>query len=614
MSHDFFRSWRKSNDATLIDRKLVLSQKPFRIPSGKQFKYLSKVLSKREQISVSFACILLVVSTLIFGWKIVIFQTKEIPAQGGVYSEALVGEPQYINPLFIQSNDVDRDIVSLVYSGLLHYTTDRKVAPDLAEKTEISPDGTVYTFTLRKNIQWHDGKPFTARDVVFTILKIQDAQVKSPYLLSFKNVKVEEVNESTVRFHLDKPFAPFLDLMTLPVIPEHLWSSIPSESIHLASLNLKPIGTGPWKFQSLKRDKDGSIRSYSLEKNEKYYGSMPFIDKLHFRLYPDSDSAIQALKNKQVDGVSFLPHNLSDRLKKQTEFSIYTFNLPQYTALFFNQGKNQSLEQKNVRAALALALDKNAIVKNVLEGEGEVIHAPLLKNFIGYHKDVKMYPYDLVKAGELLQQAGWKKNDQGHWVTDTPTLQKQKQKQGDTKAKKEKKNEAIFHITLTTVQSQEGVALAEKIKSYWSALGVDVDIQAVDPSRIKTDIIDPRNYEVFLYGEIIGSDPDLYPFWHSSQVVAPGLNLALFSNKDADGLLEEGRRTSDVSKRSGAYEKFQDILAEELPAIFLFNPSYTYVVSKKIHGIADKKQIIYPADRFIDLSSWYSKKKRTWRK
>ncbi len=601
---DFLGRSRKQQSITLLDRKLVSSQFSPKLPNRKQLRYLPRILSAKERIFVSGLSVVFLCSGLFLVWSLFSQALREVPQKGGTYTEGLIGSPQYINPLFLQHNDIDRDLVALTYSGMVRFSKERKIIPDLAEKFEVSSDGKEYTFTLRKDVVWHDGKPFGARDVVFTIEKLKDPQVKSPLLVSFKDVKVEQVSDSVVRLTIDKPFAPFLDLATLPILPEHIWNTVSSESFHLAAYNLKPIGTGPWKFHSLKRDKDGAVLSYTLARNTTYYYQESYLDKLNFKFYPDNDSAIQSLKNGQVDGVSFLPRTLRDRLKKQSNLAYYTFNLPQYTALFFNQQKNQSLSNLSLRKALAYGLNKESLVKNVLAGEGVVIHAPLLEHYIGYHKDIQTFPHDPARAIEELEKGGWKKNSEGLWENEKITT-------GKNSTKKETTQNTGLTIKLTTVQNPEGLALAEEIKKNWEALGIRVELVLSDPARVKQEIIDPRNYEVFLYGEIIGSDPDLYPFWHSSQTLSPGLNLSLFSNQEADKLLEEGRRTLDDEGRAKAYRKLQELLIAELPALFLFNPSYNYVVSKRVKGIEDKKQIIYPSDRFSDSTGWYIKTKRT---
>jgi len=553
----------------------------------------------------------LFVNVLFLGWKAYEAHTVLVPRNGGNYVEALVGAPQTINPLFLQNNDADRDLVSLVYSGLSTYDSERNIVDDLAVRHEISQDGKTYTFFLRGDVTWHDGKPMNANDVLFTISRIQDPLTKSPLYYSFRDIRIEKVDDKTIKFILPSPFAPFLDLTTIQILPEHLWKDISPENIQRAALNLKPVGTGRWAFKSFQKDSDGTIRSYTLVRNSEYYGQKAFLDKLVFKFYPDGDSAIQALKNRNVQGVSFLPRELRDRLKQDKDLKYYIFNLPQYTAIFFNQLNNPELSSKAVRQALAYAINKDRIVKEVLAGEGSVIHAPILPGFLGYNEYIRQYSFDLVKAADLLQTAGWKKNDKGFWSKPLKTGVSSKKKEKNTQGEQPEK---ILEVSLVTVNDSEHSKAADIIKEGWTALGVSVDVRLVDPSHIKNDSIDSREYQALLYGEIIGSDPDLYPFWHSSQGRAPGLNLAVFSSPDADKLLEEGRQITDEGKRAERYRKFQEIIAEDVPAIFLYDPSYNYVVNSTIKGIRDRKEIVFPSDRFIDSGSWYLKSKRVWKK
>lgn len=618
------QAWRNKSAGDAhkkIEKKLVYSASSGKkIPSVKQLKYIGRVLPPLQMWVLRVVAIILVANIMFLGWKYYQAHTTAIAKAGGGYTEGLVGSPQYINPLFLQNNDVDRDMAKLMYSGLTKYDNNRVITPDLAEKYELSSDGKTYTFYLRKDVKWQDGEPFTASDVAFTIARIQDPATKSPLYLSFRDVKINKVDDHTIQLGLPKPFAPFLDLTTIGILPQHIWADVASENFSNVPQNIKPIGTGAWKFKALQKGRDGDIRSYTLEKNESYYGQQPYLNTITLKFYPDVDSAVQALKNRKVDGISFLPRDLRSTLEKETDLVYYTFNLPQYTSIFFNQAANADLKSKAVRQALALAIDKDRIVREVLNNEGEVIGAPILKGFLGYYEEVKKYPFDLSKAGDLLEAAGWKKDTDGSWfveqeVTVPPTdAEKElaaKEKKDPPKDKIEKQKH-VLRVVLVTVNQPENAKAAQIAKEGWESAGIKVELRLVDSSRVKPEVIDTRDYHAFLYGEIIGSDPDLYPFWHSSQTRPPGLNLAIFSNPEADKLLVDARQISDPEKREGMYKKFQDILAEEVPAVFLYNPNYNYVVSKKVRGITDEKHIVDPSDRFNDISYWHVKTKRIW--
>lgn len=599
MKHFSFLSWSKNNQShAALDKKIVAGLSPFRLPNLAQLKYLPRILSKTEYGIVKILFCILLLNVAFLSWRWYVGSTDSIPKQGGKYVESLIGSPQYINPVLFQNNDVDRDLSRLVYSGLMRYDANRQIVPDLAERYELSSDEKTYTFYLRKDARWHDGKPCTADDVLFTISQIQSSNIKSPLAASFKDVYVQKKDDYTIQLGIQKPFAPFLDLMTTQIIPRHVWGEIAPEGFSLAALNLRPIGSGAWKFKSLKKDSDGTIRTYTLARNDDYYGEKPHLDTLIFKFYPDGESAIQALKNRNVDGISFLPHELRERLIKDTGLRYYTFSLPQYTALFLNKGNNADLASKEVRQALAYGIDREKIVSGVLAGEGAVVTSPILPGFLGYDENGKAYTYDVQKAKDLLHAEGWKEDDRGIMMH----------------AEKGSEQKRELHIVITTVNKTESIAMATRIQEDWKTIGVTSEVQSVDPSRVREDIIDPRSYQVFLYGAMIGSDPDVYPYWHSSQVRAPGLNLSLFSNTEADKLLEEARTMSDPAQRAERYKKFGSIITEEVGAIFLVSPTYNYVMTKDMKGVTDKKRIIYPSDRFADVSAWHIKTKREWKK
>ncbi len=601
----FLMSWKQKNTRhTSLDRRLLHAFTRAKKPSLKQLKYLPRILSRKEYLFVRVLVGVIIVNLVFLGWRTFTATTQVIAEYGGTYTEGLVGSPQYINPLFAQG-DADRDLSSLVYSGLLRYTVDRKLVGDLAQEYSISPDGKTYRFTLREKMVWHDGSPLTAEDVVFTVAMIQDSKSRSPLAVSFKDVRVEKIDDRTIQFVLSKPFAPFLDLATTGILPRHIWSSLQPENLFFASSNVRPVGSGAWKFHSLKKDADGTIRSYTFSRNENYFGEKPYLEKLVFKFYPDSDTAIQALKNRHVDGISFLPRILRDRLTKDKNLRYYTFYLPQYTAIFFNKEANGDLASKAVRQALALAINRDQIISTALAGEAAMIDGPIPRVFLGYHECLKGYDYDPGKAEGLLKTAGWLRDEEGFYKNE-----KKETKKSDGSIEKEIVKHRLT-VRLTTVQRPEHASVVDSIAKNWQAIGVTVQTEFVDPSLVKSEVIDTRAYQTFLYGAIIGADPDLYPFWHSSQIAAPGLNLSQFSNSKADTLLEEGRHLIDTAERAKRYKAFQEIIHDELPAIFLYSPTYNYVLERDVQGIADGKQLIHAADRFVDLSHWYIKTKRT---
>jgi peptide/nickel transport system substrate-binding protein len=291
-----------------------------------------------------------------------------------------------------------------------------------------------------------------------------------------------------------------------------------------------------------------------------------------------------------VHGLSFLPKEYSKKFSDKRDINLYNFNISQYTAIFFNQKNNSLLENKKIREALSYAIDKNKILEDVWQNQGQIIDGSILPGFLGYNQNLKRYGYDPQKAIEILTADGWILA--GEYF---------------------KKKDQELKIVLTTVEQNESMQVASLIKEFWNSIGVNVEIQPISKDKLEKDIIDPRNYQALIYGEIIGYDSDLFPFWHSSQKEPPGVNLANYVNRKTDQLLEEARQTSDVKIRSEKYQEFQNILIEDLPAIFLYQPTYAYPVSKKIKGI-NLHNMANPFDRFINIENWYLKTKKQFTK
>ncbi len=576
------------DEITDYDQHLVFALTPSRLPRFTQLKYIKKFFSQKEKQQLLIAVIVFIISTLSllasWGWR----HSKIVPASGGKYIEATIGSPQYINPVLAAGNDLDIDLTRLIYSGLLKYNDKLELEPDLAEKYEISADKKTYTFYLKPNLKWHDGEPLTAADVIFTIETIQNTKYASPLEPLFRGVKVKQLNNSTVQFILDKPFAPFLNNLTIGIIPAHAWEIIPSQNFKLAELNLKPIGSGPWQFDSLTKDKNGNIISYTLTAADNYYGHKPYLKYLEFKFYPTFEEAINAIIDQKADGLSFLPKNKKHLLSKRKQVQFYNLKLPQYTAIFINYEKNEILKDKKVRQALGYAISKQKIILEALENDANPIAGPLLPGFPGFDPNFQSFTYQVDKAKELLAAAGWQTTSTSRWLS---------------------KNGQELSVTLTTVDLEDNIKIATIIKQLWEDVGIKTTLNVVAKQGVQKQIIKPRNFELLLFGEILGSDPDLYPFWHSSQTKFPGLNLTNFANKKADALMEKARTTFDTEERGKMYKQVQELIKEEVPAIFLFQPTYTYVLPTKLKGFS-LTRIFTPADRLINNNFWYIKTKR----
>ncbi|MCD6528428.1 peptidoglycan-binding protein [bacterium] len=653
----------------------------FQLPSLNQWFQITKVLTKKEKAILIFFLVLFLGSASFLFRSFYLHRTILAPAVGGVFKEGVVGQPKFINPIYLASNDVDRDLTELIYSGLMKYNLKGEIVPDLAKTSPVIKEGgRVIEVYLRDDAFFHDGEKVKPEDVIFTIKTIQNPESKSPIRANWLGVKVEKISKNGIRFTLEKPYASFLERLTLKIIPAHIWKG---ENFALSLYHLKPIGSGPYQFEELEKTEDGKkIKTLKLKAFPKYYGKKPFIPKISFVFFDTEKELIESLNKGEIQGAAISLPNY--HLVNQNLIS-YSFSLPRYFAVFFNLSKNDFLKNIEIRKALNYATNRKEIVEKVLEKKGKVVSSPLLPQFYNFSLPTKTYEFDLKKAEDIFAKVGFQKRNEklvkvveakkmkfredleyGSRGEEVKNLQKclanldkeiypegeitgyfgkatkravirfQEKyakeileplglKKGTGKVKgrtRDKLNEVClispektipFELTLTTVDEPLLLKTANLLKKEWEKLGIEIKIEKFSPLTFKEEVIKKREYEAILFGEMLGMIPDPYPFWHSSQRIDPGLNLAKFKNKEVDKLLEEARTELSIKKRTEKYEKIQDILVREAPGIFLYNPNYLYFVSPKIKGI--KGGIISePSKRFIEISDWYIKTKRVWQK
>jgi len=570
-------------------------------PIRRQWIQLLKILPVRERWLARGLILIVIVSTCLLLNNYYLSHSQIQPEMGGQYKEGILGQPHYINPVLSQTNDADRDLVQLIYSSLFKYDGQNNLIPDLAESYTIEDEGLTYYISLKKNVLWHDSEPLTANDIIFTIKTIQNPEYKSPLKNIWQNVEMERVDDFAIRFRIKSVYAPFLHNLTFGVLPKHLWAGIPAANFPLAEYNLKPIGSGPYQFKKISKDKNGKIESIELVRNKDFYllaaeGQLqgPFIEKIILRFYNNEEKLIEAYQKRKIDGlVSITTSNLSEL---KNNFNLYQIKLPIYYAVFFNQTKSKALTDATVRSALAYATNKQEIIDQVLAGKGAIVDSPLLPDCLGYTSETKIYDFALEHAINTLEAAGWTDQDE------------------DGIREKEIKDELTrLEITLVASDWPEIKQTAELIKEQWEKIGAQINLEIIDSIALQEDYLRPREYEALLFGEVLGADPDPFAFWHSAHRKDPGLNLALYQNKEVDKLLEEARQTLDQEERAAKYVEFQKLLVDDLPAIFLFSPDYLYPVNKKIREISSIEKLPTHSQRFSQIENWYIKINRVWK-
>ncbi len=571
-------------------------EKEIRIKRGSHIlEYIHK-FSATEKAIFGILIIAAAVSALLLASRTGNLFMTEIPGNGGLLREGEIDLPRNANPVLAVS-DTDRDISALVYAGLVKYD-DGHIVPDIAKSWTISPDGLTYDFILKGGVIFQDGTPLSADDVAFTIEKIQDPALKSPRQADWANITVKEISPSEIQFILKQPYNGFLANTAVGIIPKHIWSSVSDDQFIFSQYNIDPVGAGPYKINSIIRDKGGIPTSYGLVPWKGYEGVFPHIGTISFSFFPDENTALAALNGGYIDSLPSVDPAEAAKLASNSaeSYTILSAPLPRVFGVFMNQGQAPVLADPVVRKALDMATDRTAIIKAVLYGYGKPAHGPIpesMSNDIGLNPASATDTADVAGAMALLEKNGWKKDAAGIYQ------------------KKAKTASTTLSFDIYTADSPDLVAAANMLKSQWGSIGVQISIQVFDQADLYQNIISTRKYDALLFGEQIGKDRDLYAFWHSSQRNAPGLNVALYANSKVDAVLSDIRSTASTTTLSADYTKLDSLIQGDIPAIFLYSTDFIYAVPKTLQGIT-LRSIVLPSDRWSSISSWYVETEKVW--
>ena len=533
---------------------------------------------KRLQLGIAIVgviAVLAVVVYLAFG-----FDAQPVADYGGTYVEGVVGNPRYMNPLLCQSNSVDCDIVALVFTGLTTVGNDGVIEPDLAESWDISTDSTVYTFYLRQDAVWHDGAPVTAADVVYTVSIMQDSEFQGDSFLSemWQTVVVDQIDEYTVRFTLREPFSPFLEHTTIGLLPSHILANVSASELGDSAFNASPIGTGPFKMSQV------SATEVELVANSDYYNPRPYLDSIVLKFYSDYASLLEARERGEIAGMSRVQPEQLEAVAKDDDLTLYSAPLSGYTLVYLNLDR-PAFQDPAVRQALMYALDRQALVDDIVYGQGIVIDTPIMPHSWAFDDNLDTYNYNQNKAISLLEQSGWF-DDDGDGIRERGTTRLQ-------------------FILSTNEDDSVRVAIVDAIARQLAEVGIAVVPDTVSWTTLVDEMLRPRAYDAVLLGwQDLPPDPDPYPYWHSSQATQTGLNFANYISSTADALLQQARATTDQDERYELYRSFQALFVEDVPSVVLYQPVYTYAVDSGVYGV-QVAPMTTGSDRFANVASWY---------
>ncbi len=511
------------------------------------------------------------------------------PVTGGFYTEALVGSLQRLNPLMDYHNPVDRDVNRLIYSRLLTFDERGIPLPDLAASWSYSQDGTIYNFEIRPEVKWHDGETLTAADIVFTVELMRNGGDVLPEDIQrfWRDIDVIELNDTLLQFKLPEPFAPFLDYLTFGIVPRHLLEGRTIEEIQAMEFNIQPIGSGPYRFDQLIVE-EGRIAGISLLAFEDYYGEAPFIPQIIFRYYPDSATALQAYRNDQVQGISWISDDVLPAALAESDLAIYTGRRPEMSLILFNLKNPEKafLQKPEIRRALYLGINRQYLIDRILNGQAILADGPIFPGTWAYFDGIQRVEFNPERAAQLLIDAGYTLPAEGGAVRTG--------KDGDA-----------FEFTMLVPDTPQHQALAQSIQQDWAALNVAVTLEVLPYADLIEQRLTARDYQAALVDLNLtrSPDPDPYPFWDSIQATG-GQNYSQWDNKIASEYLEEARITLDLNERARLYRNFQVIFAEELPALPLFYPVYNYAVDRQVQGVR-MGPLLDTSDRFVTILEWF---------
>ncbi len=546
------------------------------------FKRLESMRNARRQITLWLVLVgvLIAATGLQLVWSQLSYNATAAD-KGGTYAEALTGTVETLNPLYA-TTEPELAASHLMFSSLYTYDKAGKLHRDLADTLTVDESGKIYTITLRPGAYWHDGAPVTAKDVAFTVNLIKKPAALSPLRINWQDVQIKAVSDTAVEFQLPAPYAAFRYALTFAILPAHILGGVPAGAIRENTFSRYPVGSGPFAFRLLQSVGSNDHKIVQMSSFDKYYRGSPTVDRFEIHAYPTRDLTVKSLRTSEVNAVSGVPSSSADQLQKDGySVSVHPVDSGVYALLNVSQ---PILKDKIVRQALQVGTDTETLRKN-LSFTAPRLDLPFVNGQLT-GSDIPSAPTpNQTKAAALLDQAGWK-------------LVESVRKKGEEK----------LSLTITTTRDDQYEKIASGIASQWRDLGVIVSINVIDTSQpganFVQNILQPRSYDVLVYELLIGADPDVYAYWHSSQVGSTGYNFSNYSNSTADAALVSARARPEADLRNAKYKTFAAQWLEDVPAIGLYQPTVIYAANKHVVSLDSSMTFVTPSDHYATVLDW----------
>ncbi len=539
----------------------------------------------RWQLLLAVLSMGLVLSLLSFQVQTAGLCSVTVPAAGGTYVEGMMGKPRYLNPLLSDGYPVDEELVSLIFDGLTRYDESGELVPALAQSWTVSDDGLSVRFTLRQDVTWHDGEPFTAADVAFTYGLYQDENFPGLATLGtlWQAITINQISATQIEFVLPEPYAPFLDVTTRGILPAHRLEGITGANLADSAFNQSPTGTGPFMISS---DQNWQrTQRLRLTPNPLHWRQGTKISNLEFRFFPDEITLEEAFEAGEIQAINSVTYTQLPHIAAIPGVRLSTAESARYTSLIFNLSDSGSPALKSVaaRQALAYALDRQALIDEVLNGQGLLLEGPYLPSSWAYHPQMLTpYAHQPVSATINLESEGWL----------LPEGESIRQQEGE-----------LLELTLVALDTPLQREVATAVAGQWEQVGVMVDLLLYpDVGELRSALAN-REYDVALAEIKPPGDPDLYDFW-SQEALVRGQNYSGWNHQRASEALERGRKAWGMDERRAFYDIFQRYYDNNLPALTLFQHVYTYAMSGDVNE-AEIGRISHPRDRYESMANWF---------
>ncbi len=502
--------------------------------------------------------------------------------EGGTFVEGTIGQIDTMNPLYLTTPS-EASVSRLLFSSLYNYDETGHLHQDIIKSLSVDASGRVYTVTIRDDVAWHDKTPLLASDIVYTVNLIKNPSARSPLRINWLDVTVAAINNTTVQFTLPATYAAFPHALTFPILPEHILKTVAPGAIRESTFSRSPVGSGPFTFRLLQAaDNVSRHKVVHLAANPVYYAGAPKLDRFEIHAYPDEASLLKALRSGELSGASGLSPTVAPTIDL-ARYKLTPQALNSGVYLLFNMN-NPILKDVKVRKALQAATDTAALRSDI--GGGVLpLDAPILSSQLDGADVPQVAPPDIARAQALLDEAGWKMSGSGRM-----------------------RDGQALGFTITTTKNSENLRSIDNLAKQWRKIGVNVERKVVDTSGIAStfvqDTLQARNFDMLLYELAIGADPDVYAYWHSSQIGQTGYNFTSYSNKAVDASLASARSRLEPELRNAKYKQFIRQWQEDAPALALYQPVLEYVSNENVDAVRPGAQLVGEADRYANVLHW----------